>query len=145
MDVAERLGEAGVQSPEPFRRRKDGSLEMSAVIAERKSFLSSKKLLYRCRLRVDEDAGVLRFWEALVEKGSGVSGDIDDISPGVGFKVQSYKVGGKTRQGSIEEQSRLFGKDFTYQWDYATVRRAVSAVAAEAGLRVETVLKEKSV
>lgn len=145
MDITERLLQSGSQLPAPFERRKDGSLEMNTVIAERKAFLSTRKLTYRCRLRADDQARVVRLWEILIEKGSGVSSGTDDISPGFGFKKESYKVGGKAREGSIEEQSRLFGKDFDYKWDYASVRRVVEAAAAEAGYGFEVVLREKSV
>ena len=144
MDIVERLLQTP-QLPAPFARRKDGSLEMSATIAERKAILSKKRLTYRCRLRVDDGAQTVRFYEILVEKGSGLSSGPDDISPGFGFKKESYKVGGKSREGSIEEQSSLFGKDYSYDWDYATVRRVVAAAAAEAGYRLEVVLREKSV
>jgi hypothetical protein len=144
VDIAERLLQSP-QLPAPFERRKDGSLEMSATIAERKAFLSKKKLTYRCRLRVDDGAQTVRFYEILVEKGSGMSSGPDDISPGFGFKKESYSVGGKSREGSIEEQSNLFGKDYSYDWDYATVRRVVEAAASEAGYRLEVVLREKSV
>jgi hypothetical protein len=144
VDIAERLLQSP-QLPAPFERRKDGSLEMSATIAERKAFLSKKKLTYSCRLRVDDAAQTVRFYEILVEKGSGMSSGPDDISPGFGFKKESYSVGGKAREGSIEEQSSLFGKDYSYDWDYATVRRVVEAAASEAGYRLEVVLLKKSV
>lgn len=145
MNVVDRLLQLGSRLPAPFERRQDGVLEMDCLIAERKAFLSKKRLTYLCRLRVDDASATIRFWEALVEKGSGVSSGGDDLSPGVGFKKESYKTGGKTREGSIEEQSRLFGKDYSYDWDYAAVRRTVGAVAGEAGYTVEVVLRKKAV
>lgn len=145
MDVVDRLLQLGGQLPAPLERHRDGTLGMECVIAERKAFLSKKRLTYKCLLRVDDAAATIRFWEALVEKGSGVSSGPDDISPGMGFKKESYKTGAKTREGSIEEQSRLFGKDYSYDWDYATVRRTVGAVAGEAGYTVEVVLRKKAV
>jgi len=66
-------------------------------------------------------------------------GDIDGgMSAGFGFKTESYntiKSGG--RQGSIEEQSRLFGKDYTYQFDYAAIRNEVKALVEGAGFKFE--------
>ena len=78
----------------------------------------------------------VRFWEMLVEKGSGMSSGMDDVGPGIGFKAGTYKTGGKERSGNIEEASSLFGKDFSYQWDYAAVRTALQQVTAAAGLRL---------
>jgi hypothetical protein len=34
------------------------------------------------------------------------------MSPGVGFKKGTYKTGMSGSEGSIEEQSKLFGKDY---------------------------------
>lgn len=122
-------------------QEKKGVWEYSAVIAERKAFLTKKKLTYSMRLKPDETARVVHFSEMLTETGSGVStgGDIDGgMSAGFGFKTESYntiKSGG--RQGSIEEQSRLFGKDYTYQFDYAAIRNEVKALVEGAGFKFE--------
>ncbi len=70
--------------PAPLRRQKDGSLTTEAMLAERKVFLSKKKLTYKCKVRADDGARTVRFWEMLVEKGSGISSGTDDISPGFG-------------------------------------------------------------
>ena len=95
---------------------------MEMLVAERKAFLSKRKLTYKCRLRVDDAAHSVTFWEMLVEKGSGVSGG-DDMAPGFGFKKEIYRTKGKELSGGIEEASSLFGKDFDFNWDYAVVRR----------------------
>ncbi len=125
--------------------QRDGSLAGEAVLAERKAFLSKKKLTYKCKARVDDAARTVRFWEMLIEKGSGMSSGGDDFGPGVGFSAGTYKTGGKERSGSIETASNLFGKDYSYQWDYAAVRTALQQVAATAGYGWETVLNPKSV
>jgi hypothetical protein len=128
-----------------LQSQKDGSLAMEALIAERKAFLSKKKLTYKCKLRVDDATRTVRFWEMLIEKGSGMSGGMDDMSPGFSFKKETYSTSGKERSGSIEEASSLFGKDFTYAWDYAAVRTAMRATAEAAGYQMEVVLNPKSV
>ena len=131
--------------PQPFSRGKGGRLELEAVVAERKAFLSKRKLTYRCRLRVDDTARKVTYYEILLEKGSGLSSGEGDAAPGFGFKKESYSVGGKSREGTIEEQSRLFGKDYAYRFDFAAVRREVERMAADAGYAFEVVLREKSV
>ena len=130
--------------PAPLERQKDGSLAMEALIAERKAFLSKRKLTYKCKLRVDDGARSVTFWEMLLEKGSGVSGG-DDMAPGFGFKKETYGTKGKERSGGIEEASSLFSKDFDYTWDYAAVRNAVRAAAEAAGYSLSVVLNPKSV
>ena len=145
MSLTDDLAAASATLPVRLTPQKDGSLKGEAVLAERKAFLSKKKLTYSCKARVDEAARTVRFWEMLMEKGSGMSSGMDDVAPGIGFSAGTYKTGGKERSGSIEEASNLFGKDFDYQWDYGTVRTALQQVAAAAGYGWETVLNPKSV
>jgi len=144
MPLQDDLIAAGSAFPAPLQPQKDGSLAMEALIAERKAFLSKRKLTYKCKLRVDDGARCVTFWEMLVEKGSGVSGG-DDMAPGFGFKKETYGTKGKERSGGIEEASSLFGKDFDYTWDYAAVRNAVRGAAEAAGYSLNVVLSPKSV
>lgn len=144
MTLRDELIAAGTTFPAPLEPQKDGSLAMEALVAERKAFLSTRKLIYRCKLRVDDGARAVTFWEMLVEKGSGVSGG-DDMAPGFGFKKETYSTGGKERSGSIEEASSLFGRDFDYTWDYTWVRNMVRGAAEAAGYRLQVVLNPKSV
>ncbi len=148
MSLQERFQELSQSLPVRLLPQKDGALAGDAVVAERKALLSKKKLAYKCRVRVDENARTVRFWEMLVEQSSGLSsgsGGLDDMSPGFGFKKESYSTRGKEREGTIEEASQLFGKDYVYAWDYGVVRRQLGAAAEEQGYRFETVLREKSV
>jgi hypothetical protein len=144
MPLQEDLIAASRAFPAPLERKKDGSLAMEALIAERKAFLSKRKLTYKCKLRVNDDTRSVTFWEILLEKGSGVSGG-DDMAPGFGFKKETYGTKGKELFGSIEEVSSLFAKDFGYTWDYAAVRTAVRAAAETAGYGFDVVLNPKSV
>lgn len=117
-----------------------GLWEYSATIAERKAFLSKKKLTYSLKMRIDDGAKVVRFSEMLVEAGSGLStgGDFDSgMSSGFGFKTESYNTFGGARQGTIDEQSNLFGKDYSYQFDFKEVRLKVKSLAERAGYQFE--------
>jgi hypothetical protein len=138
-----------VRSGEAARRegisRAAGALTLKAVIAERKVFLSKRTLEYRCRLRVDDEARQVTFFEMLSEKGMGVSGGDVDMAPGFGFRKETYKTGAATRGGSIEEQSRLFAKDYAFSFRYERVREAVQRAAGVAGHEFKPVLHEKSV
>lgn len=144
MSLQDELITAGSWFPGPLQPQKDGSLAMETLVAERKAFLSKRKLTYKCRLRVDDVARSVTFWEMLVEKGSGVSGG-DDMAPGFGFKKETYSTKGKELSGSIEEASSLFGKDFDYNWDYTVVRNMVRGAAEAAGYSLNVVLNPKSV
>jgi hypothetical protein len=117
---------------------KKGVWEFSKVIAERKAFLSKKKLTYTAKFRIDEDNKTLKFTEMLAEKGSGLSsgGGFDSdmgMSPGFGFKKEVYKSGMGGREGSIQEQSSLFGKDYSYDFDYKEVRSKFEELAKKSG------------
>ena len=145
MSLSDDLVAASNALPVRLAPQKDGSLAGEAVLAERKAFLSKKKLTYKCKARVDDGARTVRFWEMLLETGSGISSGGDDFAPGTGFSAGTYKTSGKERSGTIEEASSYFGKDFDYRWDYAAVRTALRGVAEAAGFGLETVLSPKSV
>ncbi len=146
MSLNAKLIQVSEKLPDRFKEQKDGTLLLEAKLAERKVFMSKKTLTYKARLRVDEQNKVVRFFEMLKETGMGLSsgGGPGDMSPGFGFKTETYKTGTKTREGNIEEQSRLFGKDYKYSWDYSNVRKTVEQEARGAGYSFTVVLMERS-
>lgn len=133
--------------PGRFIEQKDGTFLLEAKIAERKVLVQKKTLMYKAHLRVDDQKKVVRFFEILKETAFGMSsgGDAMDISPGFGFKMETYKVAGKAREGNIEEQSKLFGKEYKYSFDWANVRKTVEEKAREAGYSLSVVLNERSI
>jgi hypothetical protein len=119
---------------------KKGVWDFSTIIAERKAFLSKKKLTYTLKFKVDDDAKAVKFSEMLIEAGSGITsgGGFDDgMSPGFGFKTESYNTLNGSRQGTIEEKSALFSKEYSYTFDYKAVRTKVKAVVERAGYQFE--------
>lgn len=117
-------------------KEKKGVWEFKATIAERKAFLSKKKLTYSARIRIEEESKEVKFSEMLIEAGSGLSsgGSFDsDMSTGFGFKSESYNTMKGPREGSIKEQSDLFGKKFEYNFKYEEVREKVEAVIKKSG------------
>jgi hypothetical protein len=107
--------------PAPFTEQKDGTLTLDFVAAETKSRLSSRKISYHCRVRVDEGARTMLFFEILKEKGAGISAG-DEMGPGFSFKKETYGTAGKERSGSLEESSQLIGKGYSLSFDYGAVR-----------------------
>jgi len=118
---------------------KKGLYEFKSTIAERKAFLSTKKLTYSFKMRIEEDTKVVKFSEMLMEAGSGFSsGGYDDgMSTGFGFKTESYNTMNGGREGSIQEQSDLFGKKYEYKFDYKDIRSKVEEVAKSGGYAFE--------
>lgn len=113
---------------------KKGTWTLQKVVAERKSFLSKKKLEYIAQFRIDDEKKEIRFTEMLKESGSGISsGSMDDMSPGFGFKSGTYKTGLGPREGSIKEQSDLFGKDYNYEFKFGEIRLQVEGIAKNTG------------
>ena len=112
-----------------------GIWEYKTIIAERKAFLSSKKLTYVAKIRVTEEEKQIKFTEMLVENNSGLSsGGFDsDMSTGFGFKAETYNTLGGAREGNIEEQSQLFGKKYTYNFDYKEIRSKIEQEAKNQG------------
>jgi hypothetical protein len=119
---------------------KKGLWDFSTTIAERKAFLSKKKLTYSARLRVEESAKTVKFSEMLVEAGSGFSSGTDfdsGMSTGFGVKTESYNTFKGSGQRTIQEQSKLFGKDYSYQFDFNEIRTRVQTVTEKTGYRFE--------
>jgi len=114
-------------------KEKKGAYTLTLVVAERKAFLSKKKLEYIARFRVDDSSRELKFTEMLKETGSGVSSGDDGISPGFGFKAETYKTGANPREGSIMEQSNYFGKQYSYSYDWSTIRTRIEQAAQASG------------
>ena len=120
---------------------KKGVWTLSKVVAERKAFLSKKKLTYTAKFRIDDDAKQVVFSEYLAEKGSGFTGGSsgfdDGMSTGMGFSKTSYNTSKDGISGSIQEQSNLFGKQYSYDFKYDEVRTAVEDLAKKAGYEFE--------
>lgn len=103
------------------------------TVAERKFFLSRRKLTYTAKFRIDDAGKEVRFTEYLKESGFGLSTGMDEMSPGFGFKKESYKTTLGPREGTIQEQADLFGKKYTYSFDYSALRKSIENAAAAAG------------
>jgi len=114
-------------------KEKGGAYTLTLVVAERKAFLTKKKLEYIARFRVDDAAKELKFTEMLKETGSGVSGGGDGTSPGLGFKAETYKTRAGPREGSITEQSNYFGKQYSYSYDWSAIRTHMEQAAQASG------------
>ena len=114
-------------------KEKKGAYTLTLVVAERKALLTRKKLEYIAKFRVDDAARELQFTEMLKETGSGISSGSEDISPGFGFKTETYKTGTGPREGNITEQSDYFGKQYSYSYDWSAIRKWMEQAAQAAG------------
>ena len=113
---------------------KNGVFTVRYVVAERKSFLSRKKLVYTAKYQIDENKREVRFTEMLKESGFGLAGGSGfNNSPGFGFKKETYKTGRGAREGGIEEQSNLLGKKYSYTFNFKTLRPALEKKTKDAG------------
>jgi hypothetical protein len=132
--------------PSAFKEIKPNWLSLEFIIAQRKAFLSTQKLTYKASLKIYDDKKTVNFFELLKESGAGLSvgGSYDDnISPGFGFKVEKTKYIGGGREGSIEEQSNLFGKKYKYNFDYAKIRKSVEEIVNKFEYSFNVVLLER--
>lgn len=132
--------------PAVFKEMRNNILSLEFVIAERKAFLNRQKLTYRCSLKIYDEEKNIKFFEVLKESGSGLSsgGMDDDFGPGFGFKVEKTKVGLQGREGTIKEQSELFGKKYEYNFNYEKIRNEVLETATKYGYTLQNVLIEKA-
>jgi hypothetical protein len=118
-------------------RQQGNRYTLAKVLAERRIFLSKRKLTYMARIKVDEPTRTIEFSERLEEVTSGLGGGDADSSPGFGYRKEKYRTGRTAREGTIEEQSRLFGARYDYRFDYAAIRTRVEVVAHETGYGFE--------
>jgi len=114
-------------------KEKRGVYSVKFIVAERRVFLSKKKLTYSAKFRVDDGNKELRFTEMLKESGSGMSAGDDGIGPGFGFKKETYRTRKGPRSGTIAEQSELFGAQYSYTFDFSQVRASIERLAVRAG------------
>ncbi len=111
-----------------WKEKRKGRYLFYVTIAERKVFLSRRRLVYRAKLRINDKKKEVIFQEMLKETSSGLL-----PATGYGFKTESYNTLNKERKGVIEEQSRLFGKDYTYRFDFSEIRSKIKGVVKENG------------
>ena len=114
-------------------KEKKGVYSIEFTVAERKVFLSKKKLTYSAKFRVDEERKELRFTEMLKEASSGMSSGDSEFGSGFGFKKETFRTGAGPREGTIHEQSVLFGKQYAYKYDFSKVRTSMESEAVKAG------------
>ena len=117
-------------------KEKKGVFTLTKTVAERRSFLSKKKLVYAAKISIDENKKEIAFSEFLKESGIGISAGGDDLSPGFGFKKETYSTDTHKRSGTIEEQSNLFGKKYDYRFDFSQIRNTVQELASRSGYTV---------
>ena len=140
MSLKEELIKVGQSFPAEFKEQRDGSLVLKFVIAERKAFLSKKKLTYKSKVRVNDEKKEVTFFEMLSESSSGLS-----TGSGFEFKKETYGTKGKERDGGIEEMSSLFGKKYNYSFDYKKIREVLKEEAQKTGYSFSVKLIEKLV
>lgn len=119
--------------PAQFSEKK-GVITVEYVVAERKAFLSRKKVIYMAKYRIVEETREVRFTEMLKESGSGLSsGSFGNGPSGFGFRKTTYRTGRGGREGTIEEQSNLFGSKYSCTFDFKATRAAVQKKVEGAG------------
>ncbi len=107
-------------------------VEFTKTVAERKAFLSRKRLMYRASIRVDGEKREVHLTESLTETGSGLAAD-----SGVGVRKETYRMGRGPREGGIAEQSKLFGKAYAYTFDHGAIRTVIETLARSHGYTVQ--------
>ena len=108
-------------------KERKGSNTLSLIVAERKTFLSKQKLTYQAKFRIDETEKLVKFTEMLVESSSGMNAGMD-------YQTQNFRTGkGGQQESVIEKQSILFGKKYSYDFDFANIRGKIESLTEEAG------------
>ena len=115
-------------------KEKGETLSFKKVVAERKAFLSKKKLEYSGTIKINTEEKSVVFSDMLKESGSGLStGGDNEMGNGFGFSATTYSSGLKGRSGNIKEQSDLFGKKYNYSFNYEEMREKIEDVSTKEG------------
>ena len=131
MDIVQKFKE---QFSDYEVKEKRETLSFKKVIAERKAFLSKKKLEYSGTIKINSEEKGVVFSDMLKESGSGLStGGDSEMSSGFGFSATTYSSGLKGRSGNIKEQSELFGKKYDYSFKYEEIREKIEDICKEEG------------
>lgn len=112
-------------------REKGEAIEFTKVLAERRVFFSRTRLVYRVTVRVDEGRREVHVWESLAETSAGLA-----PGAGAGAKLERYRTRPLTREGTIAEEAALFGKRYSYSFDFAAVRGVIERAARDQGFAV---------
>lgn len=122
-DILNLLRDRGMETSESR-----GELRFRKKLASRVVFLVSRKsLIYKGRIRIDSNGRRIHFHEHLVETGMG-------LDAGIGFKLEKTHITASgERSGSIEEQNTLFGRKYSYDFDYAALRNGIKRIAEQQG------------
>ena len=145
-NIKEVMIELGKNYPAPFKEKRGNIFLLDFLVAKRGTFLNIQKLTYSARLRIDDKNKQVKFFEILKETGAGLgSGGADEFGTGFGFKVEKTGLKGKEREGTIKEQSVLFGKKYNYEFDFEKVREAIKEIATKFGYSFKVVLTERGI
>ena len=138
MGLIQTIQEYAHNIPADFKEKK-GSCNLSFTVAERKIFISKQKLTYQAKFRIDEGEKLVKFTEMLKESSSG-------MNAGSGFQTESYRTGkGGQQESVIDQQSVLFGKKYTYNFDFKTIRSKIESLAKEAGYSFQYQITAKGI
>ena len=130
MSLQEDIKKAAEESSMEVKEKGD-ALIFKKVIAERKILIFRRKLEYIGKAKIDEEKKKVYFTEMLKETGFG-SGS-EDMATGVGYKTETFKTEVGPREGVIEEQSKLFGKSYDYEFDFSEFRKKIENIVLESG------------
>ena len=64
---------------------------------------------------------------------------------GFGFKVEKTKISGGRREGTIKEQSELFGKKYQYEFNFQKIRNDLEDAAKKHNYNFRYVLNQREV
>jgi hypothetical protein len=112
-------------------------LTLERVVAERKAFLASERLVYRATITLDEGRRSARFSELLKESGRGLTSGGDDgdfgAASGFGFQKSTYNTRTDGITESIEEQAARFDRLYAPGFPYRAVKGQLGGICAAAG------------
>lgn len=137
--LTERLRNFCLNNNGKFEQKKD-KIICQFTVAERKAFLTRKKIVYKVNLKVDDITRKVAYSEMLKETGFGLSSSVgdDELSPGFSFKAHKIKQGfGTPPEGTIIENSYLFGQKYTYRFDYKELREKIKNLVSESGYTID--------
>lgn len=103
-------------------------------IADRNTKINNINVSYTAKFRVINDDKIIKFNEVITEKSSGL-GVGGEMTPGIGYKTESFKSKLDGREGKVSEKSSMGEKELNYSINYKDIRNTIKSISEKNGYR----------
>lgn len=117
---------------------REGMLIFEATIGEKRVNLTTNKLVYTAKIKIDDSAKKAEFYETLEEDESGPSTEANlGTFSGEAQSQPNLDAFAGAKEGAIEERSAYYSKEYQFKFDYKEVSTEVEKIVKGYGYSFE--------